>query len=542
MSNMNNVGKGINVLSLFDGVSIGRLALDRAGFQVDNYFSSEIDKHAIQVTKSNWPETIHVGDVTKLNSSVFPKIDIMFAGFPCQSISNLGKGEGLEGKSGLFWEFVRLKDELKPTYWLVENVSGLKKAIDEITSVLGIEPIRINSSLMTAQKRDRLYWTNIPNITQPQDMGISLKDILEPGLPEQSILTPGRARWVCSEKGQQCFDKRYAVLNPVKANCLTARSDGSWNSNYVTRGEQITRLTPIEYERLQGMGFNKQEVEIEVCRQKAVEFVSAVEANPKFLEIVLNAGNDKYLEFVSVVKKSMLQNSLQIKSIALGNADITTPKQINKHNQQTESPMIVNIVEKSVQKLPPKFEGSFVTQSASIYSIEGKIMHLGEEELHQTDKQFTQRTYGKIVLNLFGTETMQNAKDVLSVLNMMEERTTFTTSSRLSFLDTEQMLTICYWFAKAATDGFIPTKTQKMSLSLNLLDGYTACIRTSERYKSIGNSWSVPIISHILSFIPQNTLTQEGESLNMELHQSNSLTQGIHKEAQNERIIKDIPN
>lgn len=244
---------GINVLSLFDGVSIGRLALDRAGFEVGNYFSSEVDKHAIQVTKSNWPETIHVGDVTKLDASTLPEIDLMFAGFPCQSISNLGKGEGLEGKSGLFWEFVRLKDELNPTYWLVENVSGLKKAIDEITSVLGVEPIRINSSLMTAQKRDRLYWTNIPNIEQPVDNGIVLKDILEPGVPELSILTPGRARWVTSEKGQQCFDKRYAVLNPVKANCLTARSDGSWNSNYVTRGDQITRLTPIEYERLQGM-------------------------------------------------------------------------------------------------------------------------------------------------------------------------------------------------------------------------------------------------------------------------------------------------
>lgn len=321
MGNMNSVDKGINVLSLFDGVSIGRLALDRAGFKVDNYFSSEIDKHAIQVTATNWPETIHVGDVTKLDASTLPKIDIMFAGFPCQSISNLGKGEGLEGKSGLFWEFVRLKDELKPTYWLVENVSGLKKAIDEITSVLGVEPIRINSSLMTAQKRDRLYWTNIPNITQPQDKGIVLKDILEPGLPELSILTLGRARWVCSEKGQQCFDKRYAVLDPIKANCLTARSDGSWNSNYVTRGEQITRLTPIEYERLQGMP-----------------------------------------------------------------------------------------------------------------------------------------------------------------------------------------------------------------------DDYTACIRTSERYKSIGNSWSVPIISHILSFIPQNLLTQEGEILNMELHQ------GEYKGPQNDRLIEDLPN
>lgn len=242
---------GINVLSLFDGISCGRLALERAGFEVNNYFASEIDKHAIKVSSTNWPETIHVGDVTKLSTNLLPKIDLLIAGSPCQSLSTMGDGTGLDGKSGLFYQFVRIKDETDPTYWLLENVNGLKKGIDEITKVLGVEPIRINSSLVSAQKRDRLYWTNIPNITQPQDMGISLKEILEPGLPELSILTAGRARWVTSEKGQQCFDKRYAVLDPTKANCLTARSDGSWNSNYVSRDGQVTRLTPIEYERLQ---------------------------------------------------------------------------------------------------------------------------------------------------------------------------------------------------------------------------------------------------------------------------------------------------
>lgn len=242
---------GINVLSLFDGISCGRVALQRAGIQVNKYFASEIDKHAIKVASSNWPETVHVGDVTKLSTNGLPKIDLLIAGSPCQSLSTMGDGTGLDGTSGLFYQFVRIKDETDPTYWLLENVNGLKKGIDEITKVLGVEPIRINSSLVSAQKRDRLYWTNIPNISQPQDMGISLKDILEPGLPELSILTPGRARWVTSEKGQQCLDKRYAVLDPTKANCLTARSDGSWNSNYVTRDGQITRLTPTEYERLQ---------------------------------------------------------------------------------------------------------------------------------------------------------------------------------------------------------------------------------------------------------------------------------------------------
>jgi DNA (cytosine-5)-methyltransferase 3A len=250
------MNKGINVLSVCDGISCAAVALQRAGIIVNNYYASEIDKHAIKVSQSNWPNIKQVGDMCALDTSKLGAIDLLVGGTPCQSISNLGDGTGLEGKSGLFWEYVRIKNELNPKWWMLENVSGNKKAIDEISKVLGVEPIRINSSLVSAQKRDRLYWTNIPNIEQPQDLGINLKDILQPGIPELSILTPGRARWVTSEKGQQCFDKRYAVLNPIKANCLTARSDGSWNSNYVTRGDQITRLTPVEYERLQTLPDN----------------------------------------------------------------------------------------------------------------------------------------------------------------------------------------------------------------------------------------------------------------------------------------------
>ena len=246
----------MNVLSLFDGISVGRLALEHIGVQVHQYFASEIDPHAKQVAAINWPSTTHVGDVTKLEAGGLPQIDLMFAGFPCQSISSLGKGAGLKGKSGLFWEFIRLKEELNPRYWLVENVDGLKSAIDKVTETLGVQPIRICSSRLTGQNRARLYWTNIPGVTQPEDAGVFLRDVLEQGVPDLSALTPGRKRWVLSEKGRQCFSRRYASLDPVKAQCLTARSDASWNSNYVTRQGSISRLTPVEYERLQGLPDN----------------------------------------------------------------------------------------------------------------------------------------------------------------------------------------------------------------------------------------------------------------------------------------------
>lgn len=260
----------MKVLSLFDGMSAGRLALHNVGIAVDAYYASEIDKHAIKVSQDNWRDVIHVGDVTKLKygngilhtengSQWIGKIDLLIGGSPCQSISNLGDGSGLEGKSGLFYHYLRLKQELETENlslkFLLENVVGKKSAIQEISELMGVEAVLFNSNLVSAQNRARYYWTNIP-FEVLEDKGITLKDILESGIPELSVLTDGRMKWVNSESGKLCFSKRYAVLDPQKANCLTARSDASWNSNYVTRQGQITRLTPVEYERLQTLPDN----------------------------------------------------------------------------------------------------------------------------------------------------------------------------------------------------------------------------------------------------------------------------------------------
>ena len=153
---------GINVLSLFDGMSAGMLALERAGISVDNYYASEIDKHAIKVSQKNYPGIIQVGDVWNLDSDSLPEIDLLIGGSPCQSISNLGDGSGLEGTSGLFYQYLRLKQELNPKYFLLENVVGNKEAIKTISKLMQVEPILINSNLLSAQNRARYYWTNIP--------------------------------------------------------------------------------------------------------------------------------------------------------------------------------------------------------------------------------------------------------------------------------------------------------------------------------------------------------------------------------------------
>lgn len=178
----------MNVLSLFDGMSCGQIAMDKLGMKVDNYYASEIEDSAIKVTQDNYPNSIQLGDVTGVDVSTLPNIDILMGGSPCQdlSIASFGR-EGLQGlKSKLFYEFVRILKEAKPKYFLLENVARMKKEDKEIiTKIMGVEPIRIHSELVSGQLRDRLYWTNIPNVSQPKDKGIDFQGILDSGYTDR---------------------------------------------------------------------------------------------------------------------------------------------------------------------------------------------------------------------------------------------------------------------------------------------------------------------------------------------------------------------
>lgn len=230
-------------------MSCGQIALNRAGIHYDNYFASEVDKHAIKVTQHNYPSTVQLGDVTQVAAEQLPKIDLLIGGSPCQSISTLGKGEGLNGKSGLFFHYLRLLKSTNPKWFLLENVVGNKESLNVITELMGVDPVLINSASFSAQNRKRLYWTNI-HILPYEDSSLTLQDVLDSEPANTCKLSEGRLRWL-SEKGKRCLDKRYASIDPVKAACLTARSDASWNSNYVTRNGEVTKLTCEEYEKLQ---------------------------------------------------------------------------------------------------------------------------------------------------------------------------------------------------------------------------------------------------------------------------------------------------
>ena len=221
----------MNVLSLFDGMSCGRIALERAGIQVINYFASEIDKHAIKVATHNYPDTQQLGDVTKWREWDLPKIDLLIGGSPCQGFSFAGKQLAFDDpRSKLFFEFVACLEHFKPKYFLLENVRMKKEHLQVITDMLGVEPIRINSNLISAQNRDRYYWTNIPDVTMPTDRGIYLKDILQSSEGIEGI-----------EKYIVPFDETFQIIEKEVEQGKVGyfRSDSQANRVYYPHGKAI---------------------------------------------------------------------------------------------------------------------------------------------------------------------------------------------------------------------------------------------------------------------------------------------------------------
>lgn len=237
---------GLNVLSLFDGMSCGQIALQKVGIKINNYFASEIDEKAIYITQKNFPNTKQLGSITELKGSDLPKIDLLFGGSPCQSFSSFGNGKGFDGKSGLFWEFVRVLNETNPTYFLLENVVMKKEWEDIITEALGVEPIHINSNLFSAHNRPRIYWTNIPINELPKENKTTVYDILE--TPNFHNNYP---KWLLGKFGNKTRLEQLWHADG-KASCLTSNMHKGQKSTFTKdRNENIHRLTVVECERLQ---------------------------------------------------------------------------------------------------------------------------------------------------------------------------------------------------------------------------------------------------------------------------------------------------
>ena len=231
----------MNVFSCFDGMGCARIALDRLGIPVNNYFAAEIDKYAMQIAAKNYHDIQHVGDITKLNASDFEEpIDLIIGGSPCQGFSFAGKQLNFDDpRSKLFFEFVWLYYELKPKYFLLENVRMKKECQDVISKYLGVEPIAINSSLVSAQNRYRLYWTNLPVDKLPEDKGIMLRDVLLDDAQEPMLSN------IYGGFGEKKPRLHYGKSVTIRT------SAGGGHIPSVTIKDGIRKLHPIEVERLQ---------------------------------------------------------------------------------------------------------------------------------------------------------------------------------------------------------------------------------------------------------------------------------------------------
>lgn len=282
----------LSVLSLFDGMSCGQIALHRAGLKVKQYYASEIDEYAIKVTQHNYPNTIQLGDATKVTG--LTDIDLLIGGSPCQGFSFAGKQLNFKDeRSKLFFEFVRLKNECNPKYFLLENVKMKKEYEDIITGYLGVKPLRINSLLVSAQNRERLYWTNIPVNSLPENRRITIADLVGVEVEEKSdaVIVVNN---IYPKKGQN--GNVYALKGKSKTLSagvgITGNGIGSSNAPKIEWNNEQgwRRLTALECERLQTVPDNYTKVVSDTQRYKMLGNGWTVDVIA-FILSHLNAGN-----------------------------------------------------------------------------------------------------------------------------------------------------------------------------------------------------------------------------------------------------------
>jgi len=272
-----------NVLSLFDGISGCQLALKNSNIKIDNYFASEIDQSGITITQHNFPKTKQLGDVSNITPNQLPQIWLLTAGSPCQDFSIAGsrkgmvtndnqeitslkqylklkkKGTKFNGQSHLFWEFIRLYHELKPKYFLLENVRMTDKWKNIISNELGYQPILINSSDLTAQNRERYYWTNIPNVSQPINKNVRLSDVIPNAIGGYGIRGVNKGNK--KPDGSILWEQNGTMRYDFKSNCITTKkgntsmiklNDGSIRQLTIEEAEKLQTL-PKNYTKVKGV-------------------------------------------------------------------------------------------------------------------------------------------------------------------------------------------------------------------------------------------------------------------------------------------------
>lgn len=303
----------MNVLSLFDGISCARVALERAGIPVERYFASEIDKYAVSITKYNFPDTEHIGDVRGVFAKDLPKIDLLLGGSPCQGLSLAGKRLNFDDpRSALFFEYVRILKELQEinpnVKFLLENVPMKKEVQDAISAELGVEPVMINSALVSAQNRKRLYWANF-EITQPEDKGILLRDIILNGAVDRekshaiaaSIGRTTHREYLQRSQGQMVYGAALRGRGPNNVQQL--ESNGTEKSNALTTAQKDTLLLefiqcPVVVSNIYG-GFKETEPRVHTTKSPTIRTAAGGGHIPSTVDIEKLYLSDDALTYMS---------------------------------------------------------------------------------------------------------------------------------------------------------------------------------------------------------------------------------------------------
>jgi DNA (cytosine-5)-methyltransferase 3A len=535
---------GLNVLSLFDGIAGGKVALERAGIKINKYYASEIDKYAIQVAMENHPDIIQLGDVKNIKSDDLPEIDLLIGGSPCQGFSVAGKRLNFnDQRSQLFFEYVRLLKEVKPKYFLLENVRMKKEWQDIISNLLGVEPICINSALLSAQQRKRLYWTNIKEIKQPQDKNILLQDILESGITYQDksyCLTSsynGAVFWNTLERKQRTMiaepvrlghlnkggqgDRIYSVQG--KSVCISANGGGRGAKTGLYKidlpdGDYIIRkLTPVECERLQTFEDGYTEKGLHIHSPKLYNIVKKMNGGYiKCQNVELKDAKTQYLTekqgcVISTIidLKDMGQPNLQEQPlINLSNVQLVVAKEAKKQTQDYVL-CIINDT-KDMEQL-----GYLIEKLKNVnFAIE---MQLREDSVISTIK--------------IGLDTVTHSipiKSKTEIINMdikkVKESIELNTEKLLKKylvgnLDNQKLCTTLTWInlitmkiicilAKTIPNTFVCinnlTVLQENLLKWDISDlkmESITSISNTQRYKCLGNSFTVDVIAYILKNI-----------------------------------------
>jgi DNA (cytosine-5)-methyltransferase 3A len=460
----------LNVLSLFDGMSCGQQALERCGIEVENYYASEIDKYAIQVTMANYPNTIQLGSVVEVDGYKLPKIDLLIGGSPCQSFSFAGKRKGMatkceteiltlehylelksegyefEGQSYLFWEFMRLLNECKPKYFLLENVEMGEKWEKVLSKAIGVNGIHINSALVSAQNRKRIYWTNIgmqPGglfgdlesiIQQPKDKGILLKDILESEVDEKYFLSEKAISSIILNEN----NLQKSNIDPLKSNPL--QSPGHACGIY--KGASYIVHNTMPRSSTSGKGGTGP-----LSRNDGKTYC-------------LDTGNTNAVEIVAMRgrgEKGNIEQQLETNGTNKSNS-LTTVQKDNLARQLNQS---------------KESQGKQPYQHNRVYDVNG------------INPSLTTLWNGANLINIAATQ-LGNSENRGNCINESGKSFTLRKSEPNGVILNSRIRRLT------------PIECERLQ---TVKDNYTNHVSDSQRYKMLGNGWTIDVIAHIFNYL-----------------------------------------